>query len=371
MDGEIRRANRTAKGSEGVAGARTARGEPQRERTGPSKTARDRADRRQAPAGYVLRAFQLLIDSFGDVRAGLLAQAIHTANVAYLDARTERGQRAAGSDGIIPDELRRPISIARLADSAGLPFEYAADRATAERYGGLRARRCRWRDRPEGGRGAAQNGARRDREHRLRPPTVRDLQAAGLAEADPLAGPQAAERTDADGAVRIVARLSAEYILRARWGSWSIATATYVPGSSRRPSSPPIPLTSTPGQARVGATRHHPAPPDEVRKPISIARLAASLGVPYETMRGAGSAASRQRGLHPRRRRRDRAGGGLERPEMAHVMLANVRYVRRLVRDLCAVEFASGSRRGPSDAPTPELGHPRGGLQPDLGPVRR
>ena len=42
---------------------------------------------------YVLRAFQLLIDAFGDIRAGLLVQAINTANVAALvhtDAGSQR-----------------------------------------------------------------------------------------------------------------------------------------------------------------------------------------------------------------------------------------------------------------------------------------
>ncbi len=306
---------------------------------------------------YVLRAFQLLIDSFGDVRAGLLAQAIHTANVAYLDARTERGRRAAGSDGIIPDELRRPISIARLADSAGLPFE--STRRIVQRLSDMGA--CVRVDagvivpkaaveRPETVRAVIANAGYVRR-------FVRDLQAAGLAEADPLAGPQAAERTDVDGpAVRIVARLSAEYILRAL----GLLVDSYGDIRAGIVAQTVVTANTAHLDARTGAGRRYAgidhAPPDEVRKPISIARLAASLGVPYETMRG------------QVRRLLDsgvciRVDGGvivptavLERPEMARVMLANVRYVRRLVRDLCAVEFDSGSRRGPSDAPTPELG---------------
>jgi hypothetical protein len=72
---------------------------------------------------YVLRVFQATTETFGDVRVGLIAQVIHTANTAHLNPRTEAGRRAAGPDGILPDDLRRPISIARLADAAGLPFE--------------------------------------------------------------------------------------------------------------------------------------------------------------------------------------------------------------------------------------------------------
>ncbi len=75
----------TAKGAEGVAGARTARGDPNGKRTGTSKTARSRGSSPGSAREYVLRAFQLLIDSFGDgVRAGFCShKAIHTANVAY------------------------------------------------------------------------------------------------------------------------------------------------------------------------------------------------------------------------------------------------------------------------------------------------
>src|SRR5215469_16034134 len=74
-------------------------------------------------AEYVLRALQLLIEMHGDIRTGLVAQAINTANTAHLDVCTEAGRRAAGADGAIPDEARRPIGIARIADTAGLPFE--------------------------------------------------------------------------------------------------------------------------------------------------------------------------------------------------------------------------------------------------------
>ena len=72
---------------------------------------------------YVLRAMQLLVEAYGDIRTGIIAQTIVTANTAHLDTRGGEGWRYAGIDETPPDELRRPISIARLAESLGLPFE--------------------------------------------------------------------------------------------------------------------------------------------------------------------------------------------------------------------------------------------------------
>jgi hypothetical protein len=71
---------------------------------------------------YVARALRGLADVFGDGRDGLVVLAITAANTAHLDVRTaERG--IAGPDAVLPDELRRPISINRLAQSLGMPFE--------------------------------------------------------------------------------------------------------------------------------------------------------------------------------------------------------------------------------------------------------
>ena len=70
---------------------------------------------------YVLRAFQLLIDVHGDIRLGLFVVGINAANVAHIDGRTEEGRRAAASEGLVRDEMRKPINVDWLADLAGLP----------------------------------------------------------------------------------------------------------------------------------------------------------------------------------------------------------------------------------------------------------
>src|SRR5581483_10778399 len=49
--------------------------------------------------------------------------AVHAANTAHVSPRTEAGRAPADDAGVLPDAARRPIGIARLADTAGLPFE--------------------------------------------------------------------------------------------------------------------------------------------------------------------------------------------------------------------------------------------------------
>ena len=72
---------------------------------------------------YILRALRLLADTYGDIRIGLVAQAIVTANTAHLDSRTGEGWRYAGIDQTPPDEVLRPISVYGLAESLGTPYE--------------------------------------------------------------------------------------------------------------------------------------------------------------------------------------------------------------------------------------------------------
>jgi DNA-binding Lrp family transcriptional regulator len=74
-------------------------------------------------AEYLLRAVQLLADTYGSARAGIVAQTIISANTAYLDTRDGEGWRYAGIGETPPDEARRPISISRIAESLGLPYE--------------------------------------------------------------------------------------------------------------------------------------------------------------------------------------------------------------------------------------------------------
>jgi DNA-binding Lrp family transcriptional regulator len=71
---------------------------------------------------YVAGVFRALADVYGDGRAGLIVYAISAANTGRLDVRT-RDPSIAGPEGILPDEVRLPVSITQVARSLGMPFE--------------------------------------------------------------------------------------------------------------------------------------------------------------------------------------------------------------------------------------------------------
>jgi hypothetical protein len=283
---------------------------------------------------YVLRIGRQLTEIFGDIRAGLLAQAIHTANTAHLDPRTEAGQRIAGPDGILPDSLRRPISISRLAESAGLPFE--STRRIV--HGLIDAGQCvRVEDgviipgsilgRPEHARMVIANLGHTRK-------FLRDLHAVGLMDGTAIAWTHLPKEADEGLLARSVARFTAEYVLRAlqllakSYGDIraGIVAQTIVTANTAH-------LDTRPGECRRYAAIDDPFP-DEARRPVSVARLADSLGVPYETMRGQAHRLVRA-GLCLR------VEGGLivpqavlERPAAVSVALTNVASLRALAADL-------------------------------------
>jgi hypothetical protein len=74
-------------------------------------------------ADYTLRALQLLVDTYGDVRTGIVAQTIVTANTTHLAAEASPAGRYAAIDETPPDEVRQPVSVRRLSDWLGLPYE--------------------------------------------------------------------------------------------------------------------------------------------------------------------------------------------------------------------------------------------------------
>jgi len=284
---------------------------------------------------YVLRAFQLLIDAFGDMREGLLMQTIWAANTAHLDASSGWGRRLASSNVTLPDEARRPISIARLAASTELPFESTRrivqrliDQGACKRVEGGMIVPQAVEERPEAARGATTNLGYVRR-------FTRDLQAIGIIERAPAAWARSPQDAARDAVVaRIIARVSASYVLRVlklfadtfgdlRTGivAQTIATANTAHLDVRR------------GEGwRYAAIDE--APPDAMRRPISVARLAESLGLPYETVRGyvrrladAGACVRIERGvIIPQ--------ALLMRPQFARAALANVAYVRKFMREL-------------------------------------
>jgi hypothetical protein len=284
---------------------------------------------------HVLRAFQLLIDSFGDIRAGVIVQAIYAANVAAL-SRTEEGRRAAEADGHFPDELRRPISISRLADSTGVPFE-----TTRRIVRGLIS---------DGVCQQARAGVIIPKSNVQKPEMVRNiianigyvrrllgcLQTVGLAERAPVTAPPEPAIDDlATG--RAVTVVSTEYMLRALQllaSAFGDVRAGIVVQSIITANTAHLDTRGGDGWRYAGEDE---PPPDELRRPISIGRLAASLGFPYETMR-------QHVGRLVRADVCRQVEGGLivpqavlDAPDAAQARLANVGYVRKFVRDLHAI----------------------------------
>ena len=300
---------------------------------------------------YVLRAFQLLIDPFGDIRASMLVLAINTANVAAL-VHSDEGRRDAGPTGTLPDAVRRPISIARLAESTGLPFESTRRIVLRLIHAGICTR--------------VEGGVIVPRTTVERPSIVhavaanagyvrrfmRDLRAVGLDAVAASAGSLTPIGPDAcPAAARTVSALSGEYILRALQllaGAYGDIRAGIVAQTIVTANTAHIDVRRDEVRRYAGIDE---TPPDEVRRPISVARLAESLGLPYETARGqvrrlidAGVCVQLDRGLIV-------PGAALERPAAARSMLENVGYVRKFLRDLQAIGFDGALQRadaGPS-----------------------
>jgi DNA-binding Lrp family transcriptional regulator len=284
---------------------------------------------------YVLRALQLLIEQHGDIRTGLVAQAINTANTAHLDVLSEEASRVVRPDGVIPDAARRPIGIARLAESAGLPFE--STRRIVQRL--VDAGDCVRMDRgvivpsaavelPGVVRAVVANAAYVRK-------LSRDLETVGLIGPAQSAPSLAADdATQALAVARRLARPSAAYLLRTvgllaeMYGDirTGVLAQTIVVANTAH-----LDTRKGEGWRYAGVDQN---PPDALRRPISVGRLADSLGGSFETKR-----------RHAQRLIDDgiciRVPGGLivpgavlEAPKAVSAMLANVGYVRRFVGDL-------------------------------------
>ena len=300
-------------------------------------------------AEYVLRLLQLTIEAFGDVRAGLVAQAIETANTAHFDASVQWGRFAVGPHLTFPNEARRVVSVSRVAESLGLPFESTrrivqrlVDDGACMRVDGGVIVPMATVQRPDIVSAVTANVGYARR-------FVRDLQAVGLVNAALFDGTALGEELTGDSfAARVVARLSAQYLLRIcqlivevygdiRYG---LVVQTILVANTAH-----LDVRSGEGRRYAGIEE---TPPDEVRRPVSIARVADSLGLPFETVRrhvqrliGAGVCIRTEGGLIVPRTVQ-------ERPAAVRGVITNVGYVRKFVRDLHDALTASAGDVSPN-----------------------
>ncbi len=75
---------------------------------------------------YFLRMTEMVTEQAGgDLLTGLVIRAISAGNVGYLDQDPNTFGQFASLEDIPPDDVRRPVSIAAVAGSLGLPYETA------------------------------------------------------------------------------------------------------------------------------------------------------------------------------------------------------------------------------------------------------
>jgi hypothetical protein len=266
---------------------------------------------------------------------GIVGLTILAANTSQLTASSDDGRRYGGYDALPPDAVRRPIRIARVADSVRLPFETARRHVNRLILKGACVRS------EDGVIVPASFVARMDPRTNANlghvRKLVRALAAEGLLEAE--AAANAADPTADDAVARLVSRSSAGYVLRLlqllaeAYGDirTGIIAQTIFSANVAH-----LQTRNGEGWRYAGIDQ---APPDELRRPVSILSLADSLGVAYETMRGqahrlidAGICTQRDGGLIVPKK-------VLETPAAVEAMLSNVGYVRRLVREVRATGF--------------------------------
>jgi DNA-binding Lrp family transcriptional regulator len=213
-----------------------------------------------------------------DIVDGLLIGAISQANVATITRSPELQRRYATLDAVPPDDLRRPVSINAVATSLRMPFETARRRIAQLAEGGVVLIGPRGVIIPNAPLTSPAYRARSDASYELVRVLYRRLSALGLFD-DLVRAPAAF--SEGERPVRLVIRLSTDYLMRLA-----------------------EPVTQHVGDLVTGiilmdvihANTEHlpdeadpqliPGPlPDEMRRPVRAAALAARLGIAQETVR--------------------------------------------------------------------------------------
>jgi len=231
--------------------------------------------------GFALSLVKL--GGFGrDVVDGLLLAAISQANVAQITRNPELQRRFATLDAVPPDELRRPVSINAIAGSLRIPFETARRRIAALKDIDVVKVTKQGVIVPQGPLNSPFYRYAAEHHYAL----VRELylRLRGIGFFEDLAQAPAAAWEGAEPPIRLVIRLSSDYVLRLAEPVTKyvgdLVTGLIVMDMVHANTEH---LADTEG----GSDELSPegAPADELRRPVRISALSERLGIPQETVR--------------------------------------------------------------------------------------
>jgi hypothetical protein len=225
------------------------------------------------------------LGGFGrDVIDALLLVAISAANVAQITRSPELQRRYATLDQAPPDEMRRPVSISEIANSLRIPFETARRRIAALVELGLIRQTPKGVVIPTGPVNSPFYRIYAEAHYAL----LRDLyfRLRGIGMLEDLPQPESAVFDPESPPVRLVIRMSSDYLLRLA-EPLTVHIGDVVTGivflDLFRANTEHLPDTE------AGAEDAEWTPegfvPDSLRRPVRAGVLAERLGIPQETIR--------------------------------------------------------------------------------------
>jgi len=233
--------------------------------------------------GFALDLVKL--GGFGrDVIDGLLLVAISQANVAQITRNADLQRAFATLDKPPPDEMRRPVSISAIANSLRIPFETARRRITALVEAGVVKSAPRGVVLPTGPLNSPFYRMGAEANYGLVRTLYLRLRGIGLLE--DLPQPRGPAFDPANPPIRLVIRLSSDYLLRLA-EPVSQYMGDLVSGlilmDVIHANTEHLPDTEA-GAADDGWSADGFVP-DQMRRPVRAAALADRLGIPQETVR--------------------------------------------------------------------------------------
>lgn len=239
-------------------------------------------------AGRLANAFALDLVKLGglgrDVVDGLLLAAISQANVSQITRSPELQRQYATLDQPPPDELRRPVSISAVANSLRMPFETARRRIAALIDLGVVRSMPRGVIIPTGPMSSPLYRETSEAHYRL----VRDLyfRLRGIGLLDDLPRPNGPPFDPEHPPVRLVIRLSSDYVLRLA-EPLTVHVGDLVSGLIMMQviQANTEDLPDSEGGAADTDWAADAFVPDSLRKPVRASGVSERLGIPQETVR--------------------------------------------------------------------------------------